>query len=281
MTDEVEALLEKAAEAVSNAEALVITAGAGMGVDSGLPDFRGDEGFWNAYPPYRHLGVSFMQMANPAWFHRDPHFAWGFYGHRRNLYRSTVPHRGFEILRRWGESMPCGYFLFTSNVDCQFQKAGFVNERIDECHGSIEWNQCTEKCGAGIFVADAEMLEIDHEVMKIKGAMPSCPVCGGLARPNILMFGDFEWDSSREHRQNLLLQKWLDDNVSRRVAVVECGAGAAIPTVRHFGEGISRELKSAVLIRINPRDWGVPQGNIGLPMGSKAALEAIDRLIKG
>ena len=53
-----------AAAAVQNARALVITAGAGMGVDSGLPDFRGDRGFWNAYPMYERLGLSFVQAAH-------------------------------------------------------------------------------------------------------------------------------------------------------------------------------------------------------------------------
>jgi NAD-dependent SIR2 family protein deacetylase len=48
-------LVEKAAKAIKSAEALVIGAGAGMGVDSGLPDFRGDQGFWRAYPPYEKL----------------------------------------------------------------------------------------------------------------------------------------------------------------------------------------------------------------------------------
>ena len=43
-------LIEKAAEALKRADALLIGAGAGMGVDSGLPDFRGDQGFWRAYP---------------------------------------------------------------------------------------------------------------------------------------------------------------------------------------------------------------------------------------
>ena len=45
-----------AVEAIGRARHLLITAGAGMGVDSGLPDFRGNEGFWNAYPPYRARG---------------------------------------------------------------------------------------------------------------------------------------------------------------------------------------------------------------------------------
>src|SRR5436853_4303898 len=71
--------LNAAAEAVRSAEALLVTAGAGMGVDSGLPDFRGPEGFWRAYPPYRRLRLRFEQLANPEAFARDPHLAWGFY----------------------------------------------------------------------------------------------------------------------------------------------------------------------------------------------------------
>ena len=93
--------IEAAAAAIKNAEALIITAGAGMGVDSGLPDFRGDHGFWNAYPLYRRLGLSFVQAANPEHFERDPAFGWGFYGHRTNLYRETVPHEGFQIISKW------------------------------------------------------------------------------------------------------------------------------------------------------------------------------------
>src|SRR4051794_18199581 len=44
--------LDRAAQAIAAADALLIGAGAGMGVDSGLPDFRGNQGFWKAYPAY-------------------------------------------------------------------------------------------------------------------------------------------------------------------------------------------------------------------------------------
>ena len=77
--------IQRAAELIAEADALLITAGAGMGVDSGLPDFRGNEGFWNAYPPYRNLGRSYVEMANPQGFSSDPAFACGFYGHPLNL----------------------------------------------------------------------------------------------------------------------------------------------------------------------------------------------------
>src|SRR5579862_6369550 len=117
--------IARAAAAVAGAGALVIGAGAGMGVDSGLPDFRGTQGFWRAYPVYEKLGLDFASMANPRWFERDPAFAWGFYGHRLELYRRTEPHAGFAILRGWAEKKEHGAFVFTSNVDGHFQRAGF------------------------------------------------------------------------------------------------------------------------------------------------------------
>src|SRR3954470_12034751 len=117
--------IKRAVAAVKAADALLITAGAGMGVDSGLPDFRGTEGFWNAYPAIARLGLSFEQVANPAWFWKSPHMAWAFYGHRLNLYRATTPHPGFGQLKELGSKMANGCFVYTSNVDGHFQKAGF------------------------------------------------------------------------------------------------------------------------------------------------------------
>ena len=119
---------EGAAELISGADALIIGAGAGMGVDSGLPDFRGNEGFWKAYPALAKAQLDFMEVASPRTFERNPALAWGFYGHRLKLYRETVPHTGFDILRRWGQRMVLGSHVFTSNVDGQFQKAGFPQE---------------------------------------------------------------------------------------------------------------------------------------------------------
>ncbi len=91
-------MFKEAKKIIKEAEVILITAGAGMGVDSGLPDFRGNEGFWKAYPIVAKLGYSFAQMANPAWFKTEPKLAWAFYGHRLNLYRETTPHNGFKML---------------------------------------------------------------------------------------------------------------------------------------------------------------------------------------
>lgn len=82
----------RAASLVEQADALIIATGAGMGVDSGLPDFRGKDGFWRAYPALKEAQLDFHHIASPAAFHLSPERAWGFYGHRLALYRETAPH---------------------------------------------------------------------------------------------------------------------------------------------------------------------------------------------
>lgn len=266
----------RAAEAVAEAEALLITAGAGMGVDSGLPDFRGDEGFWRAYPPMEKLGISFVEMANPSWFSRDPELAWGFYGHRLNLYRETVPHRGFDILKRWSSNLRHSCFVFTSNVDGHFQKAGMSDERILECHGSIAHLQCGTPCGNAIWSADEIEVIVDEDSFCAVSDLPVCPRCDSLARPNVLMFNDWHWIPHRTSAQQGLFESWLAEVIDAKTVIIELGAGSAVPTVRITSEQAATRL-GATLVRINPREPQVPHGQIGIPLNALEALEAIDR----
>jgi NAD-dependent SIR2 family protein deacetylase len=81
-----------AAELVATAGALVIATGAGMGVDSGLPDFRGNAGSWHAYPALGARGLDFAAIASARSFEKAARLAWSFYGHRLALCRQTTPH---------------------------------------------------------------------------------------------------------------------------------------------------------------------------------------------
>lgn len=267
-----------AARALQSAKALVFAAGAGMGVDSGLPDFRGPEGFWRAYPAYKKLGLDFMALANPRWFRDDPSLAWGFYGHRLNLYRSTVPHEGFSVLRRLAERAEGGAFVFTSNVDGQFQRAGFHDDQIAEAHGAIGYLQCTSRC-PGITEATGVRVEVDPETFRAVGELPRCATCGALARPNILMFGDFGWDPSRTAAQEERLTRFLDRHEPAHMVVIELGAGTAVPTVRRFSERLL--LRGASLVRINVREPEGPLGTLGVALGAKEALTRIEAALGG
>ncbi|WGG51940.1 Sir2 family NAD-dependent protein deacetylase [Rugamonas sp. DEMB1] len=270
-------LLEHAATLIGQADALVVAAGAGMGVDSGLPDFRSNEGFWRSYPALGRAHMEFSRIASPQAFRDDPALAWGFYGHRLGLYRATTPHAGFGLLKRWGERMPLGYGVFTSNVDGHFQKAGFDPLRVFECHGSIHQLQCLAPCSGDIWSAAGFVPEVDQENCRLLNAAPRCPDCGGLARPNILMFGDWDWNQAHAQVQQQRLLGWLA--AASRPLVVELGAGTAIASVRDFSERVL-ELDGGRLIRINPRESAVLSArDVGLAMGSAAALAAIDALL--
>jgi NAD-dependent SIR2 family protein deacetylase len=266
-----------AAQLIEQSDALVITAGAGMGVDSGLPDFRGTSGFWKAYPALGRRQIDFIQVASPETFASDPRLAWGFYGHRLAMYRATQPHEGFSILKRWAAQLPLGAFVYTSNVDGHFQKAGFNEERVQECHGSIHWLQCTRSDCTEVWPASELSPQIDEEACRWLGELPSCPRCGALARPNILMFGDFDWRPARSQAQRDAADTWLS-RVQRPV-VIELGAGTQIPTVRHFGH-IVVNVYGGRLIRINLREADAPTPwDVALPMGALEGLRKIDSLV--
>ena len=83
---------------------------------------------------------------------------------------------------------PGGCFVFTSNVDGQFHKAGFDPQRIVECHGSIHHLQCVENCTSDIWPAGDLSVEVNLETIRATPPLPECEQCAGLARPNILMF---------------------------------------------------------------------------------------------
>lgn len=275
-----EALIEQAAQLIEQADGLVFAAGAGMGVDSGLPDFRGKDGFWQAYPALAQAKIDFHEIASPQSFEISPLLAWGFYGHRLKLYRDTQPHAGFALLKRWGESAAMGYSVFTSNVDSQFQKAGFDAAAIHECHGSLHHLQCMDCAAAsgGIWPADAFEPEVDEVNCLLINEPPRCPACGGLARPNVLMFNDWGWLEQRAAKQQAQQNAWLA-RVSRPV-VIELGAGTAIPSVRHFSQRVVHQ-HGGRLVRINLREAAVPSGlDVGLPMGALAGLQAIAKMLQ-
>lgn len=269
--------IERAARLMESAEALIVSVGAGMGVDSGLPDFRGNDGFWRAYPALARAHIDFYSIACPDAFASNPRRAWGFYGHRLNLYRDIVPNAGFDILKSWGESMHHGYTVFTSNVDGQFQKAGFDARDVREYHGSIHHLQCLRGCSRDVWSAEAFTPVTDDDACELLSELPTCPKCGGLARPNVLMFGDREWSDQRAVAQDYRQESWLREITNP--VVIEIGAGVAIPSVRHFSQRMIYEF-DARLIRINPNDSQVPRDcDVALDSGALTAIRAINEAL--
>jgi len=125
-----------AASLLLQAEAVLVVAGAGMSCDSGLPDFRGANGFYR-------MGGHEVGMEEVD-FHeaRLRPRAWGYITKMRLAFLEAAPHGGYGALRRVLAATP-DFFVCTSNIDSYFARARFPATQLYECHGSLDWLQCS------------------------------------------------------------------------------------------------------------------------------------------
>lgn len=261
--------IEMAADAIRAADGILISAGAGMSIDSGLPDFRGGQGLWTAYPKLAHLNISFIDMCNPKAFKENPELCWGWYGHRIKDYRRAIPHQGFKMLQKIAKLPSNGHYVFTSNVDGHFQKSGFDPSRIVECHGTVHKLQCTRNCKLDTWTADDLEPVVDLYECRWMGELPTCPHCGMLARPNVMMFSDLYYARTESELAHAACQEWM--NTCKNIVGIEIGAGNAVPTVRWYNQDFT-----TTLIRINPTDYDSPrEQDIGIPLGGLDGITAL------
>lgn len=261
----------EAAELIHEAKHLLITAGAGMGVDSGMPDFRGQNGFYKAYPGFKKESLNFSDVANPFFLFRQPEKFWWFYGQRFELYNKTEPHHGYHIIKHWLKQKDG--FVVTSNVDGHFEKVGVPGSRVLECHGSINFLQCSMDCNNSLWRLERLPFKIDIDEPKISGIVPRCPSCGGFARPAILMFYDNSWNSARTSKQMDRFNDWRNSIDDLHLVVIEIGAGQSIPRIRWQSESMHSPI---IRINANKQDARVDYG-VSLPVRGLQALERIQR----
>ena len=119
-------------------------------------------------------------------------------------------------------------------------------------------------------------MRIDERAFRALDPLPRCRFCSAMARPNILMFGDWSWLDERTRAQQERFRLWAEglEKARARFVVVELGAGTAVPTVRLTSERLVAKLRGT-LIRLNSREATFPDHAIGL---SLSALEGMQRL---
>merc|ERR1719160_709322 len=294
-TSEIDAAISIAASWITKAGAILVGSGAGMGVDSGLGTYRGRHaGVW---PPLDTLGVDYSEICTPDAITGDPQLTWAFWRHCCITYRQTEPHEGYSILQRWSSRVPLGAFSYTTNVDALWPRI-FPFKRVYEAHGSTMYLQCSEPKACpqkgAIWECPEDLesslpLELDCEVRVVESSVPRCPACQSIARPNVLMFGDFDYSRRRGKEQSAHYKQWLQEvedatNVdgSRPLVCLEIGAGRAVPTVRTTLEDRARRVPGGRLIRINPEYFELPGTlaqdglAVALPLGALDALRLIE-----
>lgn len=261
---------------LEEADAIVINTGAGMGVDSGLSDYRGENnGQWGAVES--ETGESVFDVVNPQRFSENPSYGWELFAKRLKAFNDAEPHKGFYILKQWIERFELEYFILTSNIDGHFQRAGFDEGKIRELHGSLAYFQSANP-------------ELSTEVWKhsyqgddlMKDAQnkqfPLCPVSQTEARPNVYMFRDNTYINTLSKQQDSNFQAFLNKLEGENIIVFEIGSGPHVQSIRMK----TRMLKTkygANIIRINPKDFKIKSPHIGIAKGALEALTEIEQFL--
>ena len=181
-----EHLREFLSETTAAGSRVAILTGAGISAESGIPTFRGPEGYWTVgsavYRP--------EEMATWAMFARQPEEVWRWYLYRLGVCRGAQPNAGHRALVDMERLLGERFTLITQNVDGLHLRAGNSRERTLEIHGNINFMRCAVACDEAVYpVPDAALPAAEGESVRLAD-LPRCPKCGALARPHVLLFDE-------------------------------------------------------------------------------------------
>lgn len=170
--------------------------GAGVSAESGIPTFRGKEGYWTVGAREYHP----QELATHQAFERMPWEVWAWYLYRRGVCRQAAPNAGHRALVRLGEALPDRFVLVTQNVDGLHARAGSSDRHVKAIHGDIQRMRCARECVPDqLQIPDAvPALAKGEPVSDEVKALLVCGRCGGMARPHVLWF-DESYDEERYH----------------------------------------------------------------------------------
>ena len=118
--------MDELIDALNRAQTVFVLTGAGMSADSGLPTFRGVDGYWGRY--------RVEDLASPDGFRRDPVMVWRWYNERIEAYSDAKPNAGHYALVELANAVR-ELIIATQNVDSLHARAG--SECVLELHGQL------------------------------------------------------------------------------------------------------------------------------------------------
>lgn len=208
---------------------ILIITGAGVSAESGIPTFRGNDGYWRNLDP--------TKLATPEAFTRDPKLVWEWYRERRQRIRKARPNPAHDAIARL--ALQAGEFLLvTQNVDDFHLRAGLPAEKMVQIHGDIFITRCS-RC-------DFRRYEHEHD----DGSFPKCPECSALMRPGVVWFGEQLDPAKIETVENFLIGG-------------DCDLVIVAGTTALFGYIIDWALRArgqaGQLIEVNPEETSLSQ----------------------
>jgi len=227
--------------------------GAGVSAESGIPTFRGEDGYWRNLDP--------AKLATPGAFAKDPGLVWEWYRERRQRIRNAQPnpaHKAIAKLAQYAQE----FLLVTQNVDDLHARAGSSKEKMVQIHGDIFVTRCS-RCDLS-----RHDYEHEHEHESEDIDLPRCPRCEGLMRPGVVWFGEqLPWDELRR------VENYLEDGPCDFVIVA--GTTATFGYIIDWALRASRDVGE--LIEVNPDE--TPLSQFATQRVRESAAVALPRIV--
>ena len=223
---------------------LVIT-GAGVSAESGIPTFRGKDGYWRNLDP--------IKLATPEAFARDPELVWQWYRERRHRIRDAQPNAAHEAIANLAQCAD-EFLLVTQNVDDLHERAGLAKAEMVQILGDIFVTKCSrcdlnrDDAPPSIAAATCDAASEGEEGQE--NGLPRCTKCGALMRPGVVWFGEPLPSGEIERVENYLQRD-------------PCGVVIVVGTTATFGYIIDWALRASrrggELIEVNPEETPLSQ----------------------
>jgi NAD-dependent deacetylase len=160
----------------------IVLTGAGISAESGVPTFRGKDGYWRVGSKNYHA----QELATRAAFERMPEQVWEWYLERRRICRAALPNAAHSSLAALGSELGARLLLITQNVDGLHRRAGSPEHTTYEIHGNLDYMRCARSC-PGV----RPVPELDAASGASISAALACSRCGAPCRPHVLWFDEF------------------------------------------------------------------------------------------
>lgn len=259
-----DARLQSVIEGAERGLVLVLT-GAGISAESGVPTFRGEDGYWTVGSTVYHP----QELATRAAFERMPDEVWQWYLYRRTVCRRARPNPAHEALVQLEAALGDRFLLITQNVDGLHLRAGQSRERTYQIHGNIDFLRCAEECTLALTPIPDSVGEVEAG-QPLTGAQAQalrCARCGARARPHVLWF-DESYDEPRFRFQSSL------DAAARAALLIIVGTSASTTLPWHVVQIAAQ--RGAAIVDINVVDN--PFGQIAASAGCAVRGEAAEIL---
>lgn len=267
-----ESVLEACRAAAARPGKIVMLTGAGVSAESGIPTFRGKDGYWTIGAKEYHP----QELATHGAFETMPWEVWAWYLYRRTVCNAAGPNDGHRALVALGAAIPDRFALVTQNVDGLHRRAGNEDRHVLAIHGDINLMRCADECTPARYPIPDAVGELGkgESVADATKALLACPACGGMARPHVLWF-DESYDEPRYHLDTV-----------RRIATEACLvviAGTSAQTNLPWQVVTLGQRAGATIVDVNIEDnpfGDIARGSGGVIRGpAAAALTAIGRAI--